>query len=145
MNNRTLTIFQADHYDSVSFSVALPDIKIQENTLDSNNCFDILDTRSDKSVSLCGMAYSSYKKGAKEEWVREIEFFRDKCHAPLNVEIDPIIQIKKRQIEEMEQSDKIQPELDTRKLSQLSDNLKNMQMLAFNVFLFLIYISLFYL
>ena len=55
------------------------------------------------SVNLCALASGGYDlKKVNKEWQADIQFFRDKCKTPLvqDENDDPIIPIKKREIEE---------------------------------------------
>ena len=144
LNNRTFTVFQAENYDSAIFSVGLKDITVQEEDYDEA-CFRVLDNASEKHISLCAMEYSHYKN-MKKEWIEPIAFFRDHCFDPLTIpeQFDPILPIKKRELEEEVASARMGDGIDTRKLDKLASSLNNMQKMAFDVTFFLSFFSSFF-
>lgn len=45
MNNRTLTVFENDQYESALFSVILRDVKVMEYLKDKEECLVVVDSR----------------------------------------------------------------------------------------------------
>lgn len=120
MNNRTLTVFENDQYESALFSVILRDMKVMDYLKDKEDCLVVIDNKQEKRVVLCGL---DDKQKEKEEWVKEIKFFRDYCFHDLQpgkgklgqsgntddisaksdedlIKDDPLLNIKNREMQE---------------------------------------------
>ena len=106
-----------------------------------------MDSKADKKVNICSLPSSSYNlKEEKEEWIKDILFFRDNCHEPLRSdEEDPILPIKKRELEEYQRDLKIKSDVGNNKLKKLSDNLQDVQSMALNVRLLFYFINFIFL
>ncbi len=81
LNNRTISIFQADHYESIYMSFELSNLdQIQLNPIDPESCFILKDKRDpSKKITLCAM--QSGKLSAEEElnnWTDAIYLFKEK-------------------------------------------------------------------
>jgi len=103
LNNRTLSIFEANHFDTIAFSTNIAVIKtIQNLKADVKSCFVITTELGDRLV-LCAMRgdTSDSAENIKNEWVRQIFFFRDHCQTEFKVhtlENDEITNIKKHDL-----------------------------------------------
>lgn len=86
LNNRTLSVFGTPTYDSVfiSFDLKYVVLKGAPANEDPSGCFVAQDSRdSAKTVTLCVMPMalkaSESKEHARNQWINDINFFRDKC------------------------------------------------------------------
>jgi len=84
LNNMTFTVFQTDSYDDVLFSTSLESIGVQAYDQDEN-CFTAFDGRVGKSITLCSLETLTgiSLKENRNEWVKEIGFFKEDCHKDL--------------------------------------------------------------
>ena len=104
LNNRTFTVFENNHYDTIAFSTNLNAIKsIKKHPSDEKNCF-VIENDDDRRITLCAMRSDTHDSGEniKNEWVRQIYYFRDYCeqkHA-IHVFTDDVSKIITHQIEE---------------------------------------------
>ncbi len=81
LNNRTLSVFEANHYDTIAFSVNLHAIKkIELHPKDPKACF-VVTTDDEKRITLCAMRgdSSDSMENIRKDWVKQIYFFRDHC------------------------------------------------------------------
>ena len=106
LNNRTLSVFAMDQYDTLLFSSTLQDIGMQNNYEIRGSCFFVSEEDTKKSITLCPRGADSNKvffyyyfilfvffllliKSPEEErdsWIEDIKFFRDKCkEKPLKI------------------------------------------------------------
>ncbi len=104
LNNRTLTVFESSHYDTVAFSVNLRSItSIEKHPDDPKACF-VVNTDDNKRIVLCAMRGDSSNSAEiiKNEWVKQIFFFKDHVDAPLEIKVfedDDITKIKKHELQ----------------------------------------------
>ena len=102
LNNKTLTVFESDDYQTIIFSMNLENLKTIENSSeDPENCFILKDCIHENRISLCGFS-SGIEKASKQkkEWLKQIYFFRDKCQEDGNKYNDEILLMKKRALDE---------------------------------------------
>ena len=132
LNNRTITVFESDDYQTIIFALNLEHLKTIENDpLDAENCFILKDCSSENKISLCGFSNSLEKPWQqKKEWVKQIYFFRDKCHDDGNLYIDEILLMKKRALEEEALEHRANGNRDHEKLEKLQGKLEQLQNLA---------------
>jgi len=104
LNNRTLTVFEASHYDTVAFSVNLKSITaIEQHPDDPKACF-VINTDDNKRITLCAMRgdSSDSAENIKNEWVKQIFWFKDHIDAPLDIKVfedDEITKIQKHELQ----------------------------------------------
>jgi hypothetical protein len=55
LNNRTISVFEADHYDAVKFSAPLNTINLYPWAEDTKVCFVVEDARTSAHVVLCAL------------------------------------------------------------------------------------------
>ena len=105
LNNRTLSVYEANHYDTIAFAVNLQSIKsIQNYPDDVNSCF-VITSDDDKRIVLCSMRgdTSASAPDIKKEWVKQIFFFKEHCQTNFQIhqlEDDEITKIKKHELEQ---------------------------------------------
>lgn len=87
LNNMTVTVFQTTKFDSILFSVALADTALTKFG-DDTACFRLVNQADGKSVALCSLPtiMGDSMENNRNEWVKQIGFFRDNCHKQLQVQ-----------------------------------------------------------
>lgn len=103
LNNKTLSIFSTPSYENVYKSWDLNYLNIKTSREEARSCFVLSDLRDPtKRATLCIMP-TALKAGqsieaAKEEWYKDIFFFRDKCKDK-NKFVDESPEIKRKRID----------------------------------------------
>jgi len=84
LNNMTFTVFQTDAYENVLFSCPLDNIGIQAYDKD-DACFVAFDQRVGIPITLCTLETTTTigLKENRDEWVKEIVFFKEHCYKEL--------------------------------------------------------------
>ena len=143
LNNRTLTVFSGESYESVVFSVPLSDIMLQANWTESKeSCFVVKNTRAFDQIVLCAITGARDPSKDKKEWLDAIQLFKSKCYEGMKIapseDIDPIIAMKKADLEEeeLEQTSAGGATVDNKASANMAKDLEDLQKLAMNVYFF---------
>lgn len=101
-----LTVYESEVFDVAAFFVSLQNLKIIEDFEKFPECFRLRDCITKKSIVLCGIKQlKGSAEEEKEDWVKDIEFFRDKCNVKKGIKetvVDKVIEMKKRALEQEE-------------------------------------------
>ena len=82
LNNRTLSVFEAQIFDTISYSVNLLAIKTIENHPEDEKACFVITGDENKRITLCSMGSDTTDtpENIKKEWVKQIYFFKNHCH-----------------------------------------------------------------
>ena len=141
LNNRTLTVFSGESYDSVVFSVPLSDIMLHANWTDSpESCFVVKNTKAFTQIVLCALTGSQDPSKDKKNWLDAIGLFKSQCYegmkiAPDEDNDDPILNMKKAELaeEELEASASGAAAVDNKGSANMAKDLEDLQKLAMSV------------
>ena len=104
LNNMTLSVFTANHFDTITFGVNLLAIKTIENHPEDEKACFVITSDDNKRIVLCSMLSdtSDTPENIKKEWVKQIYFFKNHCHTEHAVHFfdgNPQVKIKRLEIE----------------------------------------------
>jgi len=81
LNNKTITIFQSDSYNSIYMSFELKNLdQIQLNPIDPGSCFILKDKRDNsKTITLCAPTTGKFtSEQERDQWTDAIYLFKEK-------------------------------------------------------------------
>lgn len=116
------------------FTIDLNHIKAIENyNEDSENCFILKDCLLKKSITLCGFKNNKISSiDQKNQWIEDIIFFRDQCKIKKHYDINSIIEIKRKALEQEEIENRVKggTSLNKKQMEELRKKFEKLQNLA---------------